>query len=273
MSARRPFRQRLRDRASRRPVAAVFVRTHLTPNMLTLIGFGIAVVGAYLAAIQLWIPAGLVVGFGAAFDMFDGALARATGKSSKLGAFMDSHVRPRGRGRRLCRPRVGLLHLGDVNGATLAAAAMAAAFMVSYTRAKSESLGFNSGTGMANVGLAPREVRTVILVSGPASAAGDSTCRVARSGPWASSPSSPPSPRSNEFSSSTTNHSQQTRRSQEHHGQRTTARPTPTATAARPSARTARSASRSSAWATARAASCRAATTTRTPRTTSSCPV
>ena len=48
--------------------------------MLTLIGFGIAIVGAYLAAIQLWIPAGLVVGFGAAFDLFDGALARATGK-------------------------------------------------------------------------------------------------------------------------------------------------------------------------------------------------
>ena len=43
---------------------------------------------------------------------------------------------------------------------------MAAAFMVSYTRAKSESLGFASGSGMANVGLAPREVRTAILVAG-----------------------------------------------------------------------------------------------------------
>ena len=37
------------------------------------------------------------------------------------------------------------------------------AFMVSYTRAKSESLGFSSGTGMAAIGFAPREVRTVIL--------------------------------------------------------------------------------------------------------------
>jgi len=35
--------------------------------------------------------------------------------------------------------------------------------MVSYARAKSESLGFSSGTGMAAIGLAPREVRTVIL--------------------------------------------------------------------------------------------------------------
>ena len=38
--------------------------------------------------------------------------------------------------------------------------------MVSYTRAKSESLGFVPGTGMANVGLAPREIRIVILTLG-----------------------------------------------------------------------------------------------------------
>jgi len=43
---------------------------------------------------------------------------------------------------------------------------MAASFMVSYTRAKSESLGFTPGTGMANVGVAPREVRLVILTIG-----------------------------------------------------------------------------------------------------------
>ena len=35
--------------------------------------------------------------------------------------------------------------------------------MVSYTRSKSEGLGFSSGTGMAAIGLAPREVRTVVL--------------------------------------------------------------------------------------------------------------
>ena len=40
---------------------------------------------------------------------------------------------------------------------------MASAFMVSYTRARAESLGFSSGKGMAAIGLAPREVRMVIL--------------------------------------------------------------------------------------------------------------
>jgi phosphatidylglycerophosphate synthase len=43
---------------------------------------------------------------------------------------------------------------------------MACAFMVSYTRARSESLGFAPGSGMAAVGLAPREVRLVILTIG-----------------------------------------------------------------------------------------------------------
>jgi CDP-diacylglycerol--glycerol-3-phosphate 3-phosphatidyltransferase len=165
---RASFRQRIEA-----PVAAIFVRTRLTPNMLTLIGFGIAVVGAFLAAAQLWLVAGLVVGFGAAFDLFDGALARATGTSSKLGAFLDSTFDRAGEAIVYVGIVVGFMRLGETTGAALAAAAMAAAFMVSYTRAKSESLGFTAGTGMANVGLAPREVRSVILVVGLIGAAFD----------------------------------------------------------------------------------------------------
>ena len=38
--------------------------------------------------------------------------------------------------------------------------------MVSYTRAKSEGLGFTAGTGMAAVGVMPREIRLVILCLG-----------------------------------------------------------------------------------------------------------
>jgi hypothetical protein len=43
--------------------------------------------------------------------------------------------------------------------------------MVSYTRAKSESLGFTTGTGMAAIGLMPREVRTILLSIGLVAAA------------------------------------------------------------------------------------------------------
>jgi CDP-diacylglycerol--glycerol-3-phosphate 3-phosphatidyltransferase len=158
---------RARVRASiEAPVAAVFIRLHFTPNMLTLIGFGICVLGAVLAGLQLWIPAALIVAFGSVFDLFDGALARATGQSSKLGAFLDSVFDRAGEAAIYIGIAVGLLRSSFEFAGLVAMVAMAAAFMVSYTRAKSESLGFTPGAGMANIGLAPREVRTVILFVG-----------------------------------------------------------------------------------------------------------
>ena len=41
--------------------------------------------------------------------------------------------------------------------------ALASAFMVSYARARAEGLGFSPGSGLASVGLAPREIRLVVL--------------------------------------------------------------------------------------------------------------
>jgi CDP-diacylglycerol---glycerol-3-phosphate 3-phosphatidyltransferase len=148
------------------PVGRVFARTGLTPNALTLIGFGISIVGAYLAATQSWLLAGLVVAFGALFDLFDGALARATNKTSKFGAFLDSTFDRAGEAVVYIGIAAGFLSAEYTLGAAVSMAALAASMMVSYTRAKSESLGFSSGTGMANIGLAPREVRMVILVIG-----------------------------------------------------------------------------------------------------------
>ena len=157
---------RSRVRGLMTPIAVGLGRLGLTPNGLTLIGFGIAIVAAALAAAQLWLPAGLLVVFGGVFDLFDGALARATNKASPLGAFMDSTFDRWGEGIVYIGIAWGAVALGVDAVVVLTAAAMTAAFMVSYTRAKSESLGFAPGTGMANVGLAPREVRIVILTIG-----------------------------------------------------------------------------------------------------------
>jgi len=60
----------------------------------------------------------------------------------------------------------GTLEMGLFRPVILTGAASVAAFMVSYVRAKSESEGFTPGKGMAAVGLAPREVRIVILTLG-----------------------------------------------------------------------------------------------------------
>jgi phosphatidylglycerophosphate synthase len=145
------------------PIALAFGRVGLTPNALTLIGFGIAVVAALLAAAQSWLLAGILVVFGGVFDLFDGALARATNTTSRLGAFMDSVFDRWGEGVVYVGIVFGCLAGGFPVGAILTTAALMSAFMVSYARAKSESEGFTPGKGMANVGLAPREVRIAIL--------------------------------------------------------------------------------------------------------------
>ena len=148
------------------PLALAMGRAGLTPDALTLIGFGITVVGAVLLAMQLWVIGGIVVFVGGAFDMFDGTLARATGKVSPIGAFMDSVFDRWGEAIVYLGIVAGAAFAGFAEGVVLAAAAMGAAFMVSYARAKSEGLGFTQGTGMAAVGLMPREVRLVILSIG-----------------------------------------------------------------------------------------------------------
>jgi CDP-diacylglycerol--glycerol-3-phosphate 3-phosphatidyltransferase len=157
---------RARVRGLMTPIAVGLGRLGLSPNALTVIGFLIACVAAVAAGLQAWIVAGLLVVFGGVFDLFDGALARATGKVSKLGAFMDSTFDRWGEGVVYLGILWGTLDLGLTRPVILTGAAMVSAFMVSYTRAKSESLGFVPGTGMANVGLAPREVRIVILTIG-----------------------------------------------------------------------------------------------------------
>lgn len=148
------------------PIALALGRLGLTPDALTLIGFAITLIGAGLVALGQWTLGGVVVFVGGVFDLFDGTLARATGRVSRLGAFMDSVFDRWGE---------AIVYLGIVAGAVLgghervpilAAAAMGAAFMVSYARAKSEGLGFTAGTGMAAVGIMPREVRLVILAIG-----------------------------------------------------------------------------------------------------------
>ncbi len=101
---------------------------------------------------------GLVVFVGGVFDMFDGTLARATGRVSKLGAFMDSVFDRWGEALVYVGLVAGLAAAGWPFGPLLAAAAMASAFLVSYARAKSEGLGFSAGTGMAaDRGHAPRD--------------------------------------------------------------------------------------------------------------------
>lgn len=157
-------RRRVRGIAT--PIAVGLGRLGLTPNHLTIIGFLITLVGAVLVSQQLWLAGGIVIFAGGVFDLFDGALARATGTTGRLGAFLDSVFDKAGEIVVYIGLVVGFSYAGFREGAILAAAAMGAAILVSYVRAKSEGLGFTEGTGMAAVGIMPREARLVLLSIG-----------------------------------------------------------------------------------------------------------
>jgi phosphatidylglycerophosphate synthase len=157
-----------RDRVKKafEPIPVALGRAGLTPDALTIIGFGITIVGAWLLSRQLWLAGGVVVLAGGVFDMFDGTLARATGRVSRWGAFLDSTLDKAGEIVVYVGLVAGLQQVGYLDAPVYAVAALGASVMVSYTRARAEGLGFSAGRGMAAVGIMPREVRLVVLTVG-----------------------------------------------------------------------------------------------------------
>jgi CDP-diacylglycerol---glycerol-3-phosphate 3-phosphatidyltransferase len=153
------LRQRIRELAI--PVALVFGRLGLTPNALTVIGFVGTCVAAVAAWQQAWVVAGVLVILFGIFDLFDGALARATGRASKFGAFLDSTLDRTGENLVLAGITAGCVASGFGFGAGLAVLAMAFASVVTYTRARAEAVGLHG-----EVGIAPRPERLVLLALG-----------------------------------------------------------------------------------------------------------
>ena len=72
------------------PGARLLNALKLTPNAITLIGFAVCVVSAYLVAAEMLLAGGIVFLLGGGLDLFDGALARLTGRASSFGALLDS---------------------------------------------------------------------------------------------------------------------------------------------------------------------------------------
>jgi phosphatidylinositol phosphate synthase len=143
------------------PVALALGRLGLTPNALTILGFLGTCLAAIAAGYQMWVLAGVLVLVFGIFDMFDGALARATGKASKFGAFLDSVLDRTGENLVLAGVAVGCAQAAFSEGVLLAVLAMAFASVVTYARAKAEVVGLQG-----EVGVAPRPERLVILAAG-----------------------------------------------------------------------------------------------------------
>ena len=150
-------------RAVLAPVIRGLAAAGVGPNTITVIGLVIVGVGAALIATGNLLAGAVVLAVGAAFDAVDGGLARAQGGGTPFGAFLDSTLDRIGEAvTYLAIARLGLTMADDqATTVLLAVAALIGSLLVSYTRARAESLGFTASNG-----LAPRTERLVILVMG-----------------------------------------------------------------------------------------------------------
>ena len=157
-------RQRYSDaaRAAADPLVRGLVRAGVTPNAITIFGFAGAVATAVLVGFQQWIAAGIVFVIGSVSDMFDGSVARMTGKATRFGAFLDSSLDRLGEGFVLGGIGVALASEGSTWAVGMTFAALAGSCLVSYTRARAEGLGVDSNKG----GLMSRTERLVLVGAG-----------------------------------------------------------------------------------------------------------
>ncbi len=80
-------------RGMARKVAQIFTGLpFITPNVLTLFGFVLNAIVAYLLATQHLVWGGIMMLFAGLFDMLDGALAKITNQVTDFGGFLDSVV-------------------------------------------------------------------------------------------------------------------------------------------------------------------------------------
>jgi CDP-diacylglycerol---glycerol-3-phosphate 3-phosphatidyltransferase len=142
-------------------------RTRVTPNALTTAGVSLCLTASVVVFFEnrgewlfYWLGAVLFV-VGSVLDILDGALARAGGKTTPFGAFLDSTTDRVGEGAMLGAIAL-IFHRHDHPVAlALAFAAVAGSFLVSYTRAKAEALGLRG-----DVGIGSRAERVVVITGG-----------------------------------------------------------------------------------------------------------
>jgi phosphatidylinositol phosphate synthase len=142
-------------------------RTRVTPNALTAAGVSLCALASVLVFFEyrsellfFWLGALLFVA-GSLLDILDGALARAGGKSTPFGAFMDSTTDRMSEALMLGAIALVLVRDGSELGVGLAVAAIAGSFLVSYTRARAEALGLRG-----DVGIGSRAERVVVITAG-----------------------------------------------------------------------------------------------------------
>lgn len=140
-------------------VGRIVARTGLTPNRLTVIGLALNVAVAAVIASGNLVLGGFLVVAGGLFDVVDGAVARETNRTSRFGQFFDATMD------RYSEAVIfgGLLiHFTRTDAGKTAIlltyATIVGSLLISYTRARAETIGLRG-----DVGFAQRLERVAIL--------------------------------------------------------------------------------------------------------------
>jgi CDP-diacylglycerol---glycerol-3-phosphate 3-phosphatidyltransferase len=137
------------------------IESRLTPNAISMVGL----IGNLAAAVLIWqgyyFLGGVAFIVGSVMDTLDGLYARASGKGTLFGAFLDSTLDRVEEGLVLTAVAYRFALSGDEFAAAICVVVVLGSLMVSYTRARAEALGVE-----CKVGLATRPVRVVILSVG-----------------------------------------------------------------------------------------------------------
>jgi len=152
--------KKLRDLYERAtlPIGKALSKLGLTPNMLTAISFFLGLIPIYFAYMGKLLFSLIFFIITVFFDVFDGSLARATGKASRFGKVLDHTIDRYVEFSYI----IALLVGGYING-LIAVLAVTGIIMPSYVRGKGESVCDSEAAG---VGLFERKEKIATLVIG-----------------------------------------------------------------------------------------------------------
>ena len=138
-------------------IGKIFASTGLSANFWTAVGLCFAFASAIVYAIHLeysFILGGILLLVSGFFDIVDGQVARITGKTSKKGAFLDSVFD------KIAEVAIFLgILIGGYSQGYLVLLAIGLSLLVSYTRARAESLGVQ----LQGIGIGERAERLLVI--------------------------------------------------------------------------------------------------------------
>ena len=143
------------------PVAKGIYCLGVSPNQVSVCGFVLNVVTAWLIASDHLVAAGVLYLIAGTLDMLDGILARLAGNATRFGAFLDSTIDRVSEGVVFAAIGYRFALEGAAINSAVVVLALLGSFLVSYTRSKAEGLSVE-----CKVGIGTRAERVVLIAVG-----------------------------------------------------------------------------------------------------------